>query len=136
MRAWAFLLIGPAGCDFSSELRSAKMTRTPSNDPYFGCRNSVVSDQAGDVEPPSEEALASREVADALALRLRKQQLLDECRVPPEVFDGAAERLVAFAEPFLDCLVRREQRDHARTYLAGMISDLEAQERRVDRLPS
>jgi SRSO17 transposase len=57
--------------------------------------------------------------------RLRKQQLLDECRVPPEIFDGASERLVAFAEPFLDGLVRREQRDHARTYLAGLISDLE-----------
>jgi SRSO17 transposase len=57
--------------------------------------------------------------------RLRKQQLLDECRVPPEVFDGALRRLVAFAEPFVDCLVRQEQRDHARTYLAGLISDLE-----------
>jgi SRSO17 transposase len=57
--------------------------------------------------------------------RLRKQQLLDECRVSLEVFDGALERLVAFAEPFVDCLVRQEQRDHARTYLAGLISDLE-----------
>ncbi len=57
--------------------------------------------------------------------RLRKQHLLDECRVPPEVFDGALERLVAFAEPFVDCLVRQERRDHARTYLAGLISDLE-----------
>jgi SRSO17 transposase len=56
--------------------------------------------------------------------RLRKQQLLDECRVPPEVFDGPLDRLVAFAEPFVDCLVRQEQRDHARTYPAGLISDL------------
>ena len=57
--------------------------------------------------------------------RLRKQQLLDECRVSREVFDGALERLVAFAEPFVDCLVRQEQRDHTRTYLAGLISDLQ-----------
>jgi SRSO17 transposase len=57
--------------------------------------------------------------------RLRKQQLLDECRAPREVFDGAPERLVAFAEPFVDGLVRQEQRDHARTYLGGLISDLD-----------
>jgi SRSO17 transposase len=56
--------------------------------------------------------------------RLRKQQLLDECDVPPEVFRGGIERLAAFARPFADCLVRREQRDHARTYLAGLVSDL------------
>jgi hypothetical protein len=56
--------------------------------------------------------------------RLRKQQLLDECRVPPEVFDDAIECLAAFAEPFVDCLVRPEQRDHARTYLAGLSCDL------------
>jgi SRSO17 transposase len=55
---------------------------------------------------------------------LRKQQLLEECRVPPEVFDGAAERLAEFARPFVACLARREQRDHARTYLAGLASDL------------
>ena len=57
--------------------------------------------------------------------RLRKQQLLDECEVPPEVFDGGLERLGAFARPFLGRLVRREQRDHARTYLSGLASDLQ-----------
>jgi SRSO17 transposase len=56
--------------------------------------------------------------------RLRKQQLLDECDVPPEVFRGGIERLAEFAHPFADCLVRQEQRDHARTYLAGLVSDL------------
>jgi SRSO17 transposase len=56
--------------------------------------------------------------------RLRKQQLLDECEVPPEVFQGGLERLAEFARPFADCLGRREQRDHARTYLAGLVSDL------------
>ena len=57
--------------------------------------------------------------------RLRKQQLLDECEVAPEVFDGAAERLAAFAQPFAAALARREQREHARTYLAGLVSDLQ-----------
>jgi SRSO17 transposase len=56
--------------------------------------------------------------------RLRKQQLLDECDVGPEVFRGGIERLTEFARPFADCLVRQEQRDHARTYLAGLVSDL------------
>src|SRR3982751_3775442 len=56
--------------------------------------------------------------------RVRKQQLLDECEVPPEVFQGGLERLADFARPFADCLGRREQRDHARTYLAGLVSDL------------
>jgi SRSO17 transposase len=56
--------------------------------------------------------------------RLRKQQLLDECEVPPEVFQGGIERLAEFARPFAECLARREQRDHARTYLAGLVSDL------------
>jgi len=56
--------------------------------------------------------------------RLRKQQLLDECEVPPEVFQGGLERLADFARPFAACLARQEQRDHARTYLAGLVSDL------------
>jgi SRSO17 transposase len=56
--------------------------------------------------------------------RLRKQQLLDECEVPPEVFRGGLDRLAEFVLPFVECLGRREQREHARTYLAGLISDL------------
>jgi SRSO17 transposase len=57
--------------------------------------------------------------------RLRKRQLLDECEIDPEVFEGGLERLAEFAQPFAACLVRREQRQHARTYLAGLISDLQ-----------
>jgi SRSO17 transposase len=56
--------------------------------------------------------------------RLRKQELLEECRVSPEVFAGGPERLAEFARPFAERLARREQRDHARTYLAGLVSDL------------
>ncbi len=55
---------------------------------------------------------------------LRKQQLLDECEIPPEVFRGGIERLAEFARPFAEGLARREQKDHARTYLAGLVSDL------------
>jgi SRSO17 transposase len=55
---------------------------------------------------------------------LRKQQLLDECVIDPEVFEGGIERLAEFAKPFAACLVRQEQRDHARTYLSGLVSDL------------
>src|SRR3954452_25504131 len=56
--------------------------------------------------------------------RLRKQQLLDECEVPPEVFRGGLERLDEFARPFAERLRRQEQKAHARTYLAGLVSDL------------
>ena len=56
--------------------------------------------------------------------RLRKQQLLDECEVPPDVFQGGLERLAGCARPFAECLVRQEQRNQARTYLAGLVSDL------------
>src|SRR5918997_3186538 len=44
---------------------------------------------------------------------------------PPGVFQGGLERLAGFARPFARCLVRREQRDRARNYLAGLVSDLE-----------
>ena len=55
---------------------------------------------------------------------LRKRELLAECAVGPEVFDGGVERLAEFAQPFAARLVRREQRPHARSYLAGLDSDL------------
>src|SRR4051812_36488510 len=55
---------------------------------------------------------------------LRKQQLLAECDLGPETFDGILERLADFVQPFAACLVRDEQRRHAHTYLAGLVSDL------------
>ena len=54
---------------------------------------------------------------------LRKQQLLAECDLGPETCDGIIERLADFAQPFAACLVRDEQRRHAHTYLAGLVSD-------------
>jgi SRSO17 transposase len=45
-------------------------------------------------------------------------------RGPAGGLPGGIERLAEFTLPFAECLARREQRDHARTYLAGLISDL------------
>jgi SRSO17 transposase len=56
---------------------------------------------------------------------IRKRELLAECEVDPAVFKGMLERLTAFAEPFLEWLTRREQVSHAKTYLAGLVSDVE-----------
>lgn len=55
----------------------------------------------------------------------RKQQLLDECQVAPQVVDGVMSRLERFMEPFVETLVRREQMDHAHTFVRGLLSDLE-----------
>ena len=55
----------------------------------------------------------------------RREEVLAECRVPPVVFSGMMERLVNFAAPFAERLCRPEQREHARTYLQGLLSDLQ-----------
>jgi len=55
----------------------------------------------------------------------RRSDILPECRVPPAVFNGVTERLVEFAEPYAKRLLRPEQREHARTYLQGILSDLQ-----------
>src|SRR6476469_5916396 len=48
--------------------------------------------------------------------RFRKQQLLDECEVPPEIFQGGIKRLAEFARPFAECLVRRTYKSAAAGY--------------------
>lgn len=55
----------------------------------------------------------------------RKEQLLEECEVAPQVFERAMPRLEKFMEPYLDSFVRREQREHAHTFVQGLLSDLE-----------
>jgi SRSO17 transposase len=55
----------------------------------------------------------------------RKQELMEECSVAPQVFDRVMPRLERFMEPFVATLVRREQVDHARTFVQGLLSDLE-----------
>lgn len=56
---------------------------------------------------------------------LRKEELMADCQVSPAVFRGMMERLEKFAEPFVACLRRPEQRQHARTYFQGLLSDVE-----------
>ena len=55
---------------------------------------------------------------------VRKAELLAECKLKPAVFEGMPQRLREFAEPFLGWFARREQREHARTYLVGLVSDV------------
>jgi SRSO17 transposase len=56
---------------------------------------------------------------------LRKEAMLAECEVAPQVFRGVMERLAKFVRPFAELLTQRAQRQHSRDYLAGLVSDLE-----------
>src|SRR3990172_7611845 len=55
---------------------------------------------------------------------LRKEAMLAECEVAPQVFHGVVERLGKFVEPFAELLTQQAQRQHAEDYLTGLISDL------------
>jgi SRSO17 transposase len=56
---------------------------------------------------------------------VRRDRLLAECQVEPEVFRGVMGRLKRFSEPFAACLWRKEQKKHCGTYLTGLLSDLD-----------
>lgn len=56
---------------------------------------------------------------------LCREEVLADCRVPPAVLNGVMERLVTFARPYVQRLCRPEQREHAQTYLQGLLSDLQ-----------
>lgn len=56
---------------------------------------------------------------------LRKEELLAGCQVTPEVFAGIRTRLERFAEPFVASLASPESQAHGRTYVAGLLSDVE-----------
>lgn len=55
----------------------------------------------------------------------RKQQLLEECQVAPEIFDQVMSRLEAFMAPFVSTFCRQEPAEHAHTYVCGLLSDVE-----------
>lgn len=55
----------------------------------------------------------------------RREAMLAECDVAPQVFDGVEERLAKFVEPFASLLTEPAQREHAAEYLSGLMSDLE-----------
>lgn len=54
----------------------------------------------------------------------RKQEMLAECEVSPEVFEGVQERMQTFLQPFNNLLRLPEQRGHAADYVGGLASDL------------
>jgi len=62
---------------------------------------------------------------EAKEFEARKEELLNECDVAPQVFERVMPRLERFMEPFVDNLVRREQVEHAGTFVQGLLSDLE-----------
>ena len=55
----------------------------------------------------------------------RKQQLLAECQVAPEIFDQVLPRLTTFMAPFVETFCRQELDQHAHTYICGLLSDVE-----------
>jgi SRSO17 transposase len=55
---------------------------------------------------------------------IRRHRILQEAEIKPDVFDGMVKRLEQFAEPFISSLKRREQKEHAHTYIAGLLSDV------------
>jgi len=55
---------------------------------------------------------------------LRKEAMLAECEVAPQVFHGVMDRLTKFVEPFAELLIQPVQRQHTADYLTGLISDL------------
>ena len=55
---------------------------------------------------------------------VRKQEMLAECEVLPQVFRGVVERMKKFVQPYADLLRLPAQREHAADYLSGLVSDL------------
>jgi len=55
----------------------------------------------------------------------RKQEILNQARIKPEVANGMLRRLEQFAEPFVASLGRREARQNAQVYISGLLSDLD-----------
>ena len=56
---------------------------------------------------------------------VRKQEMLAECEVSPQVFRGVEERMKKFVQPFGALLRLSAQREHATYYVSGLVSDLE-----------
>jgi SRSO17 transposase len=56
---------------------------------------------------------------------IRKRQLLDECQVAPEIFEQVLPRLYTFLEPFVKIFQGQAADQHAKTYICGLLSDVE-----------
>jgi len=55
----------------------------------------------------------------------RKTQLLDECQVAPEIFEQVIPRVYTFMEPFVTIFHGQVDDQHAKTYVCGLLSDVE-----------
>ena len=53
----------------------------------------------------------------------RRRRLLEDAQIRPQVYRGMVERLPDFLEPYLERLGRREQKEHLREYVQGLLSD-------------
>ena len=53
----------------------------------------------------------------------RREHLLKDAKVKPQVYLEALKRLPEFLEPYLKSLGRREQKVHLREYMDGLLSD-------------
>jgi len=51
---------------------------------------------------------------------IQKHKILQQAQIKPQVFNGMLKRLEQFAQPFIDSLKGREQKEHAHTYIADM----------------
>jgi SRSO17 transposase len=56
---------------------------------------------------------------------IRKSQLLDECQVAPAIFEQVIPRLYTFLEPFVTIFQGQAADQHAKTYICGLLSDVE-----------
>jgi SRSO17 transposase len=55
----------------------------------------------------------------------RRQELLADAEVDPRIGRAVLSRLERFLDPFVEALQRSEQAEHARAYVAGLLSSLE-----------
>jgi SRSO17 transposase len=55
----------------------------------------------------------------------RKEEMLAQCEVAPQIFDDMIKRLDTFTTGYVSHLCRKEQRVHAELYLGGLMSDLD-----------
>ena len=56
---------------------------------------------------------------------IRRREILREAQVKPQVTKGMLDRLEKFTKPFVMSLGRSERKEHARVYIAGLLSDLQ-----------
>src|SRR6266566_3789024 len=60
-----------------------------------------------------------------VAYATRKQQLLHECHVAPEIFPQVMPRLETFLAPFVRPFCRQEPAHHAHTYVYGRLGKVD-----------